>query len=155
MSIANGCDEVVLVFDTYKKDSLKNATGEKGRLGKDPDQYQVKDDTVIKLILMSRFLSHDQTKADLTDYLAEKILQFNKYSSQLVIISASGHTKSNGDISFEDNNHKEADTLIIFQAIWASARNPSNSQLTICSPDTDVLVLAIANLDNLLNNTAL
>jgi len=45
-----------------------------------PTQYQVRDDTDIKhipnpkLLPMSRFLSHDKTKADLTDCLAAKTL---------------------------------------------------------------------------------
>ena len=52
---------------------------------------------------MSRFLSHEQTKADLTEYLAEKTLDYNKDSSKLVITSAAGHTRSNKDVgSFPD-----------------------------------------------------
>ncbi|KAG1687441.1 RNA-directed DNA polymerase from mobile element jockey [Nymphon striatum] len=54
-------DEVIVVFDTYKPDSLKETTRQKRRQGKDPVQYQVHDDTNIKHL--SRFLSHDKTKA--------------------------------------------------------------------------------------------
>ena len=70
--------EVILVFDTYKADSLKSITRKKRRKGKDPVQYQVRDETSIRHITMSRFLSHEQTKADLTEYLAEKTLDYNK-----------------------------------------------------------------------------
>ena len=65
-------DEIILVFDTYRDDSLKSATRDKRRQGRAPIQYQVRDDTNIKHIPMSRFLSHDKTKADLTNYLAAK-----------------------------------------------------------------------------------
>ena len=35
---------------------------------------------------MNRFLSHDKTKADLTDYLAAKILEYNRGSAKLIRI---------------------------------------------------------------------
>ena len=154
MSLTQDYDEIVLVFDTYKADSLKSATREKRRDGKAPVQYQVRDDTNIKHILRSRFLSHDNTKADLTGYLASKTLKYNMESPKLIITSASGHTRSNKDLYFEDNNHEEADTLLIHQAVLASQRNPSHSQLVFFSPDTDVLVLVTANYDMLLKNTS-
>ena len=103
---------------------------------------------------MSRFLSHDKTKADLTDYLAAKTLEYNRGSSELIITSASGHTRSNKDLLFEENNHEEADTLLIHQAVLASQRNPPDAQLVFFSPDTDVLVLVTANYDLLLKNTS-
>ena len=61
-------DEIILVFDTYRVDYLKSATGDKRRQGKASIQYQVRvqDDPNIRHIPMSRFLSHDKTKADLT-----------------------------------------------------------------------------------------
>ena len=142
MSLTREYDEVILVFDTYKSNSLKNATREKRRHGKDPIQYQIRDDTNIQHVTMRHLLSHDQTKADLTDYLAVKTLDYSKESSKLVIVSASGHTKSNSNLVFEDNNLKETDTSMIFQAVCATVRNPNNAQLTIFSPDTDVLAIA-------------
>ncbi|KAK5919141.1 hypothetical protein CgunFtcFv8_023060 [Champsocephalus gunnari] len=119
MSLIRDYDEIILVFDTYRTDSLKSATRDKRRQGK-AIQYQVRDDTNIKHIPLSRFLSHDQTKADLTDYLAAKILEYNRGSSKLIITSASGNTRSNKDLLFEENNHEEADTLLIHQAVLAS-----------------------------------
>ena len=103
---------------------------------------------------MSRFLSHEQTKDDLTNYLAEKTLEYNRDLPKLVIVSAAGHTKSSSQLCFEDNNHEEADTLLINQAILASRRNPPDAKLVFFSPDTDVLVLAIANYELLIRNTS-
>ena len=102
---------------------------------------------------MSRLLSHDQTKADLTEYLAWKTIEYSKNSPKLVIASAGGHTESNRQLYFQENNHEEADTLLIHHAVLASRRNSSDSKLMFFSPDTDVLVLVVAYYDILLQNT--
>ena len=68
LNLTTGYDEIILVFDTYKVDSLKNTTRQK-RLGVESQvQYQVRDETSIKHITISNFLSHDKTKQDLTEY---------------------------------------------------------------------------------------
>ncbi len=155
ISLTGDYDEMILVFDTYREDSLKGATRDKRRQGKAPIQYQVRDDTNIKHIPMNRFLSHDKIKADLTNYLAAKNLEYNSSSQKLVITCSSGHTRSNKDLVFDDNNHEEADTLLIYQAVLASQRNPPDARMVFFSPDTDVLVLVIANYDLMLKNTAI
>jgi hypothetical protein len=97
---------------------------------------------------MKRFLSYDKTKAALTEYLADKTLDNRKNASKLVIASASGRTRNNKDVGrFEENNHEEADTLMICLAVSATRRNSPDIQLTFFLPDTDVLVLAIVNCD--------
>ena len=77
-SLTAGFSEVILVFDTYKPDSLKNKTRERRRQRKAPIQYKFADDTNIKHIPLTRFLSHEKTKADLTGYLAKAILSYKK-----------------------------------------------------------------------------
>ena len=89
---------------------------------------------------MSRFLSNDKTKADLTNYLAAKTVEYNNTSHKLVINSSSWHTSNNEDLLFQDNNHEEADTLLIYQGVMASQRNPVDAQTVFFSPDIDVLV---------------
>ena len=135
-----------------KADSLKRMTRDR-RHGQIIVQYQIKDETIIKNIPMSRLLSHDQTKADLTEYLAWKTIEYSKNSPKLVIASAGGHTESNRQLYFQENNHEEADTLLIHHAVLASRRNSSDSKLMFFSPDTDVLVLVVAYYDILLQNT--
>ena len=111
MNLTRSFDEVIVVFNTYKADSLKSTTRQKRQKGKDPVQYQVRDETSIRHITMSRFLSHEQTKADLTEYLAEQTLDYNKDSSKLVITSAAGHTRSNKDVgSFPDKQPRGSQT---------------------------------------------
>jgi len=155
LSLTRGFDHIILVFDTYKQDSLKSTTRSKRRHGKAPVQYQVKDDTSIAHITMSRFLSHEQTKADLADYLANKTLEYNHNSDKVIVVSASGCTSSNRGVQSESNNHEEADTLMIQMAIAASQQYKGDVELTIFSPDTDVLVLAVANYHLLPGNTSL
>jgi len=48
LTLTEDFDEVILVFDIYKAESLKHKTREKRRQGKDPIQYQIADDTSIK-----------------------------------------------------------------------------------------------------------
>ena len=153
-SLTAGFSEVILVFDTYKPDSLKGKTRERRRQGKAPIQYQIADDTRIQHIPLTRFLSHEKTKADLTEYLAKTTLDYKKNSPQLVIISASGHTESNRNMHFENNNHEEADTLMVCLAAEASQRSP-DAQLVFFTSDTDVLVLAVSHYDKLCKNTSL
>ena len=154
MQLTYNYNEIILVFDTYIQNSLKNKTRKDRLSGKDPVQYQIKDETNIKHILLGRFLSHEKTKSDLTEYLAAKTLEYSKNSLKLVITSACGITKSNRYIGdFVTNNHEEADTLMICFAVDTVRRSGVNAQLTVFSPDTDVLVLAIANYDLLPKNT--
>ena len=54
-SLTAGFSEVILVFDTYKPDSLKNKTRERRRQRKAPIQYKIADDTNIKHIPLTRF----------------------------------------------------------------------------------------------------
>ncbi|KAG1697394.1 putative Xaa-Pro aminopeptidase P [Nymphon striatum] len=149
--LTSGFSVVILVFDTYKSDSLKQKTRERRRQGTSPVQYQISDDTQIKHIPLTRFLSHEKTKADLTDYLAKVTLDFQRDSPQLVITSASGHTNSNRNLTFEEKNHEEADTLMICLAVEASHRYP-DAQLIFFTPDTDVLVLVVSKQNKIKQN---
>lgn len=85
----------------------------------------------------------------------QRLLEYNSTSHKLVITSSSGHTRSNEDFLFQDNNHEEGDTLLIYKAVLASQRNLPIAQMVFFSPDTDVLVLVIANYDLMLKNTSI
>jgi hypothetical protein len=90
LNLPRDSDEVIVVFDTYWADFLKNRTWQKIWKGNDTLQYQVRDETNIRHITLSRFLSHDQTKADFTENLPEKTLHYNKDSRKLIITSSEG-----------------------------------------------------------------
>ena len=85
-ALTEGYDEMILVFDTYKADSLKRMTRERMRYEKYTTQYDIKDETIIKNIPMSRLLSHDQTKADLSEYLAAKTVEYSKDAQSLSLL---------------------------------------------------------------------
>ena len=59
-SLTEGFNEVILVFDTYKPDSLKDKTRERRLQGKSPTQYKITADTNIKHIPPTRFLTHEK-----------------------------------------------------------------------------------------------
>ena len=104
---------------------------------------------------MKRFLSHGRTKDDLTDYLAAKTLEHNSTAHKRVITFSSGHTSSNEDLLFQDNNHEETDTVLIHHAVLASQRHPLDAQMVFFSPNTDMLVLVTANYDLMLKNMSI
>ena len=87
------------------------------------------------ITMFKRFLSHDKTKADLTDYMAMKVLPYNTDTSNLVTTSSSGYTRSNASVEFENNNQEEADTVMINHEAFSSRRNPSSARIVIFSPD--------------------
>jgi len=103
------------------------------------------DDTSIKHIPMGHFLSHERMTVDLSEYLAAAVLKKNANSQKLFITSVAGHTRSNQNMHSLDTNHEEADTLMICLA----------AKVVFFSPDTDVLVLAVAHYDKLCKNTGI
>ena len=65
-------------------------------------------------------------------------------------------TRSNRGVGpFPDNNHEEADTLMICLGVSATERNSVDAQMTFFSPDTNVLVLITANYGRLPKNTSI
>ena len=104
--------------------------------------------------LIGEWSASCQSTTTSADYLEKKVLTYNTDSPKLAITSSSGCTRSNGSVEFEDNNREEADTLMIHHAVLSSRRNSANARIVIFSPDTDVLVLAVANHHLLLRNTS-
>ena len=156
LNLTKDFDEIICVFDTYKEDSLRNRTRHLRQKGRDPIKYQVRDETSLKNIPLGRFLSHNQTKSDLTKYLAEKVQLYNKDSDKIIITSAAGFTNSNIDVGpLPDNNHEEADTLMICLGMFSSERHSKQAKMTFFSPDTDVLVLLVTNFEKLPKNTTI
>ena len=51
--------------------------------------------------------------------------------------------------------HGHTRTLLIYQAILASQRNPQDPHMIFFSPDTNVLVLVVSNYDLMLTNTSI
>ncbi len=145
-------NELILVMDTWPENSLKMRKGG-GKVKKDPVRYKVKDNTKISHLTMDKLLSHEATKRDLATYLADKVLEYTANNEKIVIVSYAGKTRSNKFIEFNDNNHDEADGQMIRQGILGKSRWPTNTELTIHSTDTDVVVIAVSMYPSLVSNT--
>ena len=78
--MAANYDEVRLVFDRYMKTSLKEQMRTKRTKGKST-YYHVKDITLIQNISLKDFLADIWTKAELTEYLADKIERHSRSSN--------------------------------------------------------------------------
>ena len=69
-----GYDEARIVFDRYIQNSLKELIRKK-RLGQTISiKVLVKDNSSIKLVSMKTFLSHNETRSQLTAYLGKALL---------------------------------------------------------------------------------
>jgi len=137
-------DDVRLVFDRYMNTSLKEQMRKKRTKGKST-YYHVKDTTLIKNISLKDFLSDIRTKAELTEYLAYKIVCHSRSSDnklKKVIVTSGTQTKGNVDIpdSFFTHSQEEADTLLILRSVTV----PHEAELVVSSPDTDVCVCCLS-----------
>jgi hypothetical protein len=136
-------DEVRLVFDRYINTSLKEQMRTQRTKGKST-YYHVKDSTLIQNISLKVFLSNIKTKAELTDYLADKMLDHSRSpNNRLKNFIVTSGTQSKGNIVVPNtlltHSQEEADTLLLLHALTVD----SEAELVIDSPDTDVLLLMV------------
>jgi len=142
-NVAANYDEVRLVLDRYMKISLKEQMRTKRTKGKST-YYHVKDTTLPQNISLNDFLSDIRTKAQLTEYLADKFVRHSRSSNNRLkkfMVTSVTQTKGNVDIpdSLLTHSQEEADTLLILHAISV----PHEAELVVSSPDTDVLLLLV------------
>ncbi|CAG9761624.1 unnamed protein product [Ceutorhynchus assimilis] len=141
-------DEVHLIFDTYKENSLKHITRTKRTKKYSGACYHVSDGSIIQNITLKDFLSNIKTKMELTEYLAKKVLGCGNFKH--VVVSYNNNTISNMPLdNLEDNNHEEADTILILHGVRVTQRYGKEIQMTVYSPDTDVFVLLVSFYENL------
>ena len=92
--VKNGDDEVHILFDQYTKNSLKKNTRDQRRGSTIKKEYKVEDNTNLKNIPCKYFLSHENTKHELTLYLAKKV-RADFFGLFNFFVSAGGITYSN------------------------------------------------------------
>ncbi|XP_033114878.1 uncharacterized protein LOC117115272 [Anneissia japonica] len=85
------------ICDQYLPGSLKEITRDKRTKKTTTIQYHVNDNTEIKNI--KTFLSHIETKAELTKYLSEKLLNHFKDTTKRVLVMYHTTIKANCDLS--------------------------------------------------------
>ena len=143
---AGTCSEVRLIFDRYLTSSLKEKTREKRTAG-NKIKYRVSDSTNIANVPLKQFLSHIDTKAELTTYLSEKALSHfqKKPNTRFVVVHDTVAESNFADFSedLKKHGHEEADTLIVLHALDASNSNRHVDSLHVFSPDTDVFLLLL------------
>ena len=140
--------QVRLIFDRYVTTSLKGKTREKRTKGT-RSHIKVSDDTVIQNVSMKTFLSHTETKRELTIYLSQKFIShFEKLKKEYTVC------KTNKILSSDlcNHDHEEADTLLIHYGIDVAKDDPFQ-ELIVCSPDTDVFLLLISFYKSLCTRT--
>lgn len=115
----------------------------------------MKDETSIANTSLKQFLSHIDTKQDLTIYLSQKTIEkFNTMGITYVVTydTMSVTNINQMEIDLKIHDHEEADTLLVLHAIEIAKRIPL-CECYIFSPDTDVFLLSINFYESLPNVT--
>ena len=97
-----------------------------------------------------KLLAHSKTKGELTTFLAKNVKD-NANGRQVVVAWGTECEATHRDVRHLRSTQEEADTKIILHALDASAQGAT--QLSIYSPDTDVLVLALRRYPDLCSNS--
>ena len=151
---SSGFSEVRIVFDRYIDGSLKEQIREKRTSGKS-GCYIVKDSTTLAGLTMKQFLSHIQTKSDLTAYLSEyAIHELANMGRRFVVMFETKSISNIPDypVELQEHNQEEANTLMLLQASNVCEIDPF-TDLYVVSPDTDVFLLLIYFYPQLCANT--
>ena len=148
-----GYDEIRLVFDRYISDSLKFKTRQGRTKPIQSIHYNINDSTVIKDITLKELLANIDTKKELTEYLAEKIISYSKSVARRIMVTYDTKTEGNTYIPeiLSQHDHEEADTLIILHASTVDR----SSLLHVAASDTDILLQLTHRYQHVPENTVL
>jgi len=146
-------DEIHLVFDRYDVPmSLKSATRVRRQGFQDPVYYRITDSTHIGKLQMKRLLSHNNTKMELTEYLARKTLEHAETKGKrLVVAWGSECEATHKDVTHLQSTQEEAETKMLLHAVDAAANGATT--ITIHAPDTDVFILSLRRYPELCEET--
>ncbi|KAJ8034055.1 hypothetical protein HOLleu_24474 [Holothuria leucospilota] len=147
INLSSPYDEVRIVFDQYLLGSLKETTRDNRTKKSTSIHYHVNNSTEIRNV--KSFLAHIKTKAELTEYLADKILCHYKDSTKKVVVMHHTSIMANCDLpdvismpEMLDGRHtlEEGDQLVILNAFDVNCKDPT-VKLDIFSVDTDLFKL--------------
>lgn len=153
--------EVRVIFDQYLAGSLKETTRQKRTVNTTPVHYHVNDNTEIRNL--KTFLSHVDTKAELTEYLSDKLISHYENKPKRVVVMH--HTTMKANHSLSDivsmpematgrHNLEEGDQLVLLNAFDVMHKDPQ-SILDVFSVDTDVFVLLLGHFPSLPKSSTL
>ena len=127
--------------------SLKNKTRQ--RRSKTSTEYLLHPN--MRLVMsIKELLSSSKTKRNLTAIFAKALIEHFRNKEKRVF--ATYENRIVGPDTDEEHTHEEADTLIPHQVL-ASMTNNECREITVASPDTDVLILLLVR--HLLDSTTL
>ena len=141
--------EIVVLFDEWREESLKDKTRAKRAEGKERGTtgFDMHDDMCLKRTSIAELLATNQCKTQMAAYLANGLINHYKGNTYVkVVVSYSSKVCTNQPHSMEDyftsHGHEEADTQIPLHIIRV-LRESTYKHIDVFSPDTDVLVLLV------------
>ena len=151
LNASSYCVRCDIIADQYFKDSLKqNIRSSKGQ----GSRKHFKNETKIPEDFKNNFLTNNDNKNDLHVYLAEKFLESPPPEKNLVVTYNDSILTNIENIINADEilccNIEEADQRIIRHLINCAVNG--FKKLFVITGDTDVLILLIAALPNILEN---
>ena len=126
----NLLSEVHLVFDTYFDDSLKGYERKKCEKEVVPISYKIDANTVILKVPMNKFLSHNQTKGDFTEYFGKAFLEAAAFQNRNVTVYLKNQAISTCiDTCDLASTHEDGDTKIILHAVHAARKGAESIRI--------------------------
>ena len=114
--------------------------------------YRITDSTHIGKVPMKKLLSHNETRMELTEYLATKALDHTVIiGKRLVVAWGTACEATHKNVTHLRSTQEEADTKILLHAVDAAAHGAT--EINIHSPDTDVFILSLRRYPQLCHGT--
>jgi len=140
-SLTQKSETIHIVFDTYKNKSLKNMTRKIRKKDRKSAAYRVTSSSNLSKTPLKKLLLNDESKGYLATFLAEEVSKFFLSSGKKYMVSYDNKTVGNLGY-FDNNNHEEADSMIIYHTIDASKYS---YRVIVHSSDTDVFVCLVSH----------
>jgi len=84
----NNTQQIRLIFDRYDVlSSLKFDTRSRRQGSQEPIHYHITDSTHIAKVTLKKLLSHTKTKAELTAFLAQKVMERGEATGKNVVVA--------------------------------------------------------------------
>lgn len=109
----------------------------------EPIRFTVTNSTSISLVFLKTFLSHNETKSQLAEYLGNKVIQTFAASQKIVVVfgskAYSNHTNV-FDPGLPEHTYEEAHTIIHLHVLDI-VNHHDNYEIDMSSQDIDIFIL--------------
>ena len=160
-NMSDSYEKVRIVFDQYLPGSLKETTLQRRTLKTTPVYYHINDNAEIRDL--KTFLSHVNTKAELAEYLSDKLISHYQNKPKRVIVMQHTTMKANHsssdivsmpEMAMGQHNLEKGYHLVLLNAIDVMDKNPQ-STMDVVSVNTNVFVLLLGHFSLLPKSTTL